>query len=170
MEKTQEILKHLFDLYHDKEWSEQEIIAWGKKNKERYNAWDNAFKDMALEDVFHAIDNYWRYNSNKTQPTIAKLLAMISTSENYRLKQQEKQKITKYYNLANDYMERDIRLGCCKHLISDYNRAVNYIINDLLSKEMPASEWVKLDYVGKIDQAQKKGLFNQFDDVLERLS
>ena len=166
MEKTQEILKHLFDLYHEKEWSEQEVIDWSKKNNERYRAWERAFKDIAQEKVFHAIDNYWRYKSNKTQPTIAKLLAMIATDE---AKKSNNAVGVRYYNLANDFMEQDIRLGCCKHLISDYNRAVDYIINNLLINEMPASEWAKLDYVEKIAQAQKKDLFNQFNEILEKV-
>lgn len=164
MEKTQEILKHLFDLYNETEWAEKDVIDWCNKNTERYKAWKKAFEHSELEEVFYAIDNYWCYKSNKTQPTIAKLLAMISAS---KFKSKKQQPIVKYYNPANDFMVRDIELGRCKHLISDYNRAVEYIINDLLCKEMPVSEWAKLDYSGKVFQAQEKGLFNQFDDVLE---
>ena len=163
MEKTQEILKHLFDLYHEKEWDEKDIISWCYKNPERYNAWERAFKNIEQEVAIHAIDNYWRYQSNKSQPTIAKLLESIFKNA----KKDQKQEVKRYYNLASDYMTRDITLGRCKHLISDYNRAVNYIIEDMLSKEMPTSEWVKLDYSQKIDQAQKKGLFGQFDEILE---
>ena len=164
MEKTQEILKHLFDLYHEKEWDEKDIISWCYKNPERYNAWERAFKNIEQEVAIHAIDNYWRYQSNKSQPTIAKLLAMIFTESNNKDKQE---KTTRYYNLASNLMTRDIELGRCKHLICDYNRAVDYIIEDMLIREMPASEWVKLDYSQKIDQAQKKGLFGQFDEILE---
>ena len=163
MEKTQEILKHLFDLYHEKVWDEKDIINWCHKNPERYNAYQKAFKNIEQEVAVHAIDNYWRYQSNKTQPTIAKLLESIFKDA----KKDQKQEVKRYYNLASDYMTRDIALGRCKHLIGDYNRAVNYIIEDLLSKEMPISEWVKLDYSQKIEQAQKKELFGQFDDILE---
>ena len=163
MEKTQEILKHLFDLYHEKVWDEKDIINWCYKNPERYNAYQKAFKNIEQEVAVHAIDNYWRYQSNKTQPTIAKLLESIFKDA----KKDQKQEVKRYYNLASDYMTRDIALGRCKHLISDYNRAVNYIIEDLLSKEMPISEWVKLDYSQKIEQAFKKELFGQFDDILE---
>ena len=163
MEQTQEILKHLFDLYHETEWSEQDVLNWCEKNTERYKAWEKAFKDIELDAVLYAIDSYWRYKSNKTQPTIAKLLAMISTTENIK----PKQAAVRYYNPANDFMVRDIGLGCCKHIISDYNRAVDYIINDLLCREMPASEWIKLDYPQKVTQAFEKGLFNRFDEILE---
>lgn len=166
MEKTQEILKHLFDLYNDTEWSEKDILNWCKKNTERYNAWEKAFKHIELETVLYAIDSYWRYKSNKTQPTIAKLLAMIAVSESHKAKQP---KTVRYYNPANEFMTRDIELGRCKHLISDYQRAVEYIISDMLCREMPASEWAKLDYSAKVMQAQEKGLFNEFDDVLEEL-
>ncbi|MBQ8482288.1 MAG: hypothetical protein IJ532_07120 [Alphaproteobacteria bacterium] len=166
MEKTQEILKHLFDLYNDAQWSEKDILNWCQKNTERYSAWEKAFKYIELETVFYAIDNYWRYKSNKTQPTIAKLLAMIATGEAHKAKQP---KIVRYYNPANDFMAMDIKLGRCKHIISDYQRAVEYIINDMLCREMPASEWAKLDYSDKVKQAQEKGLFNELDEVLEKL-
>lgn len=166
MEKTQEILKHLFDLYNETECTENDILNWCQKNTERYNAWEKAFKDIELETVFHAIDNYWRYKSNKTQPTIAKLLAMIETKENNKTPQPQ---YVQYYNPANDYMMRDIALGHCKHLMRDYQRAVEFIINDLLSKEMPVSEWAKLDYSDKVKQAMEKGLFNEFDEILEKI-
>lgn len=165
MEKTQEILKHLFDLYHEKVWDEKDIINWCHKNPKRYDAYQKAFKNIEQEVATHAIDNYWRYQSNKSMPTIAKLLAIIFKDN----KKDQKQEAKRYYNLASDYMTRDIALNRCKHLIGDYNRAVNYIIEDLLSKEMPISEWVKLDYSQKIEQAQKKELFNQFDEILEML-
>ena len=166
MENTQKILKHLFDLYNDTECSETDILNWCKKNTERFNAWEKAFKDIELETVFHAIDNYWRYKSNKTQPTIAKLLAMIETKDNNK---PQPFKIIQYYNPANDFMMRDIALGHCKHLMRDYQRAVEYIIDDLLCREMPVSEWAKLDYSDKVKQAQEKGLFNEFDEVLEMI-
>lgn len=165
MEKTQEILKHLFNLYHEKEWNEKDVINWCHKNPERYNAWNKAFKNIEQEVAVHAIDTYWTYHSNKSQPTVARLLAIICKSNNNG----QKHKTKRYYNLAEDYMSRDIALGRCKHLIGDYNRAVNYIIEDLLSKEMPISEWVKLDYSQKIEQALKKELFGQFDEILEML-
>lgn len=165
MEKTQEILKHLFDLYHEKVWDEKDIINWCHKNPKRYDAYQKAFKNIEQEVATHAIDNYWRYQSNKSMPTIAKLLAIIFKDG----KKDQKQEAKRYYNLASDYMTRDIALNRCKHLIGDYNRAVNYIIEDLLSKEMPISEWVKLDYSQKIEQAQKKELFNHFDEILEML-
>lgn len=165
MEKTQEILKHLFDLYHEKVWDEKDIINWCHKNPKRYDAYQKAFQNIEQEVAIHAIDNYWRYQSNKSMPTLAKLLAIIFKDG----KKDQKKEAKRYYNLASDYMTRDIALNRCKHLIGDYNRAVNYIIEDLLSKEMPISEWVKLDYSQKIEQAQKKELFNHFDEILEML-
>ena len=51
--KTQEILKHLFDLYHEKVWDEKDIINWCHKNPERYNAYQKAFKNICIFGSLH---------------------------------------------------------------------------------------------------------------------
>lgn len=169
MEKTQEILKHMFDLYNDTEYTDEEIIQWSEKNGERYNAWQEAFKDFDLLDVFHAIDHYWRYNSNKTKPTVAKILAILETNNAKRIEETQTQQV-KYFNPAVEFMQRDINLGKCKHTIKAYDRAVDYIINELLLDEIPVQEHAKMDFSTKCANAKNKGLFKDFDDILEQLA
>ena len=169
MEKTQEIIKHLFDLYNESEYTEEQIINWCAKNAERYDAWESAFKDFDTLDVFQAIDHYWRYNSNKTKPTVAKILAILETNNAKRIEETQTQQV-KYFNPAVEFMQRDINLGKCKHTIKAYDRAVDYIINELLLDEVPVSEHGKMDFTTKVANAKDKGLFANFDDILEQLA
>ena len=81
MEKAQEIIKHIFELYLDDEPTDDDILVWCEKNMERYRAYEEAFKDYDTIDVLKAIDEYWRYTSNKTKPTVAKLLTMLNTNK-----------------------------------------------------------------------------------------
>ena len=168
MEKTQEILKHMFDLYNETEYSEEEIIHWCEKNMERYRAWEDAFKEFDMVDVFQAIDDYWRYNSNKTKPTVAKILATLATNKAKRI-EQTKESSVRYYDPAQEYMQRDLKLGCCKHLLGDYNRAVRAIIARL-EDYVPINELQNMDFSTKWQNAVDKGLVADFDDVLEAVS
>lgn len=178
MEKTQEILKHIFDLYSDNEQSEEDIINWCEKNVERYNAYQLAFESYDILDVFRAIDNYWRYTSNKTKPTVAKLLAMLSTEKEVKKERRCESTGGKYFNIENQYMQRDKALGINQeYFLADYRRAVNYILNDLLREKIGNFEYSKLSKDDKVDElsekyalAMRNGLFNEFDDVLKMLN
>lgn len=167
MEKTQEILKHMFDLYNDTEYSEDEILHWCEKNMERYRAWEEAFKEFDTIDVFDAIDHYWRYNSNKTKPTVAKILAILATNNAKRLENNEVKNV-RYYDPAQEYMQRDLKLGCCKHLLGDYNRAVRAIIARL-DDYIPIQELQNMDFAQKWQNVENKGLNADFDEVLEKV-
>lgn len=63
-------------------------------------------------------------------------------------------------------MQCDIKLNRCQHLLPEYQAAVRYIAEDMLSQEIPASEWQKMSFSERCAMAMKRGLFNQFDDVL----
>lgn len=71
---------------------------------------------------------------------------------------------------AEDYavtlMRRDIKLNRCQHLLPEYQAAVRYIAEDMLSREIPAGEWQKMSFAGRCGVAMKRGLFNRFDEVL----
>lgn len=76
----------------------------------------------------------------------------------------------KYFNPAVEFMQRDINLGKCKYTLKVYDRAVDYIINELLLDEVPVSEHGKMDFSTKCANAKDKGLFKDFDDILEQLA
>lgn len=69
-------------------------------------------------------------------------------------------------DFAVKMMRQDIDRGVCRHLLSIYNRAVRYIAEEVLSKEIPVSEWQKLSYRQRCEMAFKMRLFDNIDDVL----
>jgi hypothetical protein len=178
MEKTQEILKHIFELYQENEPADEDVIRWCEKNIERYKAWEEAFIEYDMLDVFRAIDIYWRYTSDKTKPTVAKLLAMLSTEKEVKKERRCESTGGKYFNIENQYMQRDKALGINQeYFLADYRRAVDYILNDLLREKIGNFEYSKLSKDDKVDElsekyalAMRNGLFNEFDDVLRMLN
>lgn len=67
---------------------------------------------------------------------------------------------------AEAYMRRDIKLNRCRHLLPVYQATVRYIAEDLLLREIPVEQWRRLTFAQRCDQAMKKGLFNDFDNLL----
>lgn len=71
---------------------------------------------------------------------------------------------------ADDYavtlMRRDLKLNRCRQLLPEYQAAVRYIAEDMLSREIPVSEWRKMSFAERCAVAMKRGLFNRFDEVL----
>lgn len=177
MEKTQEILKHIFDLYSETERSESDMDIWRNKNGERYEAYSKAFEDYDMLDVFRAIDNYWRYTSNKTKPTVAKILAMLSTEKDVT-KEKHSKVSGKYFSIENMYMKRDKELGINKEFyLPDYRRAVEYIIGQRLEETIGKIDYLHLQNDDKVVERSEKykralsdGLFNDFDAVLRTVN
>lgn len=64
------------------------------------------------------------------------------------------------------FMQRDIRLGRCRHLLSVYQTAVRYIAEDILAQEIPVSEWRRMTFAERCAAAMKRDLFNSFDEVM----
>ena len=81
----------------------------------------------------------------------------------------EENKKSEIPNPAVMFMQRDIALGKCRHLLPMYQRAVNYILTDLLSREVPTSVWQNMDFSARYSAAMKKGLFNKFDELLVQI-
>ena len=81
----------------------------------------------------------------------------------------EEKKKSEIPNPAVMFMQRDIALGKCRHLLPMYQRAVNYILTDLLSREVPTSVWQNMDFGARYSAAMKKGLFNKFDELLVQI-
>lgn len=67
---------------------------------------------------------------------------------------------------AEAYMRWDIKLNRCRHLLPVYQATVRYIAEDLLLREIPAEQWRRLTFAQRCEIAMKKGLFNDFDNLL----
>jgi hypothetical protein len=176
MEKAQEIIKHIFELYLDDEPTDDDVLVWCEKNMERYRAYEDAFKDYDTVDVLKAIDEYWRYTSNKTKPTVAKLLTMLNTN-----KAEKKQNIevgVKYFCIERDIFKKDIELGRNTNCFyPHYVRAVDYILDKLLPATIGMQEFLRIkDEDLSIERGKKyklaleNGLFNKFDEILQQVA
>jgi hypothetical protein len=164
MEKAQEILFHIDELYTENP-SEEKIIRQSQENPVRYQAWVDAFKDYDLSDVLQAIDEYWEYKNSKTKPNVAQIKAKLNARN-----------IDKLTNVAltdeakDDYawqkMEEHIESGNCRWNMPTYRMAERIVIDDWLSQEMPADLWARMDYYARVRQAKEKGLFDRFDEAL----
>lgn len=165
MEKALEILKHIEELYVEQpDFAKLEKMA--QNNPERVAAWDDAFRDFDLVDVLNAIDEYWNYKSSKSKPTVAHLKAILSTKKDIITATPSHIVEDKYVDYATMLMARDIKLGINRHLLNVYQRAVNYITQEMLLNEISSQEWYQLDWSGRCARAMQLGLFNQIDDVL----
>lgn len=165
MEKAQEILFHIDELYTQKP-SEEEVIRQCKENPVRYQAWVDAFKDYDLSDVLDAIDNYWEYKNNKSRPNVAQIKAILNAHKTEKAISTSDTQEFNCYAPAESLMTRDIELKRNRHLLTVYKLAVDYIIQDLLLEIMPTSEWRKMDFSQRVALAKKNGLFDRFDEAL----
>ena len=176
MQKTIEIIKHLNDLYTDVEFTYEMAQTWCLKNEERFKAWKEAFDKYDTTDVLKAIDEYWRYSSNKTKPKVSQLLAMLNT--NKAEKQTKTEEKAKYFCIEEDLFHRDIELNRNTNCYyTHYKKAVEYILNKLLPSTIGMEEFKRLDcddYTitrGKQYKiALENGLFNKFDEILQQFA
>ena len=168
MEKAQEILYHIDELYTQKP-SEEEVIRQCQENPVRYQAWVDAFKDYDLNDVLDAIDNFWEYKNNKSRPNVAQIKAILNAHKTEKSTQSSNEPEMNYFAPAEYLMSRDIELKRNRHLLTVYKLGVNYVIQDMLLEHIPLSEWRKMDFSERVALAKKKGLFSRFDEVLVKV-
>lgn len=165
MEKAQEILYHIEELYTEKP-SEEAVIRHSKENPVRYQAWVDAFKDYDLSDVLEAIDSFWEYKSSKSKPNVAQIKAILNAHKTEKSTSASDTPEINSFAPAESLMTRDIELKRNRHLLAVYKLAVDYIIQDMLLEHIPSSEWRKMDFSERVALAKKKGLFNRYDEVL----
>ncbi len=184
----------------------------------RFDEYEKAFQGMYTANLIKAVDDFWRFKSDKVRPTLAQILAMHESDTSKKSNTEEENQNMrarilkcadelgdKYGKKARDtylkiarqqwpnvdlsghewtapvtpsadanaaggyaeeYMQRDIKLNRCRHLLPVYQQAVRYIAEDLLAQEIPAYEWHNMDFAERCAAAMRKGLFNRFDDVL----
>ena len=162
-----EILKHIEELYVvEPDFGKIERMA--QNNPERVKAWQDAFDDYDVTDVLLAIDNFWNYQTSKSRPSVAQIKAKLNA-----VNAERKKKNADYIPMTDPavaYMQRDIKLGRCRHLLPVYQAAVRYIAEDVLAQEIPVTEWRRMSFAERCEAAMKRGLFNRFDEVLVLIS
>ena len=177
MQKTIEIIKHINDLYTDNEFTYEMAETWCIRNKERYTAWKEAFESYDTVDVLKAIDEYWRYTSNKTKPKVSQLLAMLNTSKAEKRVQLEESGV-KYICIEEKLFHQDKELGRNTNCwFPHYKRAVEYILDRLLPSTIGMQEYSRLNDEDlslvrgrKYKLALENGLFDKFDEILQQVA
>lgn len=166
MEKAQEIIYHIDELYGEKP-SQYKVEQMAKANPVRYQAWVDAFKDYDLSDVLLAIDEYWEFKNSKTKPNVAQIRAILNAKSIERVKEatQTVAQAAKG-DFAWERMAADIEAGCCRNALYVYRDAKRIVLTDWLSQEMPRDIWARMDYSARYKQAMDKGLYNNFDEAL----
>ena len=168
MEKAQEILFHMDELYTENP-SEEKIIRQCQENPVRYQAWVDAFKDYDLSDVLQAIDEYWEFKNSKTKPSVAQIKAKLNARNTEKVREIAE---TTAQAAKGDYawerMNSDFEAGSCRNNLYVYRDAEQIVLNDWLAREIPASIWCKMSYASKLQQAQEKGLLGNFDEALRQ--
>lgn len=165
MEKTQQILFHIDELYTDSA-SELKTIRQSKENPARYQAWVDAFKDYDLSDILQAIDNFWEFKNSKTKPNVAQIKAILNSHRVEKAKEDSYMQLAYIPDFAITQMQKDIELGKNRHLLPVYKLAYEYAITELLLKEVPLEVWIKMSMYQKHKSAVDKGLLGNFDDLL----
>ncbi len=133
------------------------------------DVWLDVLNGYSQTQILDALKAYRRNTEYNTAPTPANFEKWLVQQCKEHPVADEDPKV-KYFNPAVEFMQRDINLGKCKHTIKAYDRAVDYIINELLLDEIPVQEHGKMDFSTKCANAKNKGLFKDFDDILEQLA
>lgn len=167
MEKAQEILFHLDELYTENP-SEEKVIRQCEENPVRYQAWVDAFKDYDLSDVLMAIDEYWEFKNSKTKPSVAQIKAKLNARNVEKVKDVSTSADIAKGDFAWERMNADIEAGSCRNNLYVYRDAERIVLNDWLAREIPASVWCKMSYASKLEQATEKGLLGNFDEALRQ--
>jgi len=167
MEKTQEIIWHIEELYTVKP-DKDKFIKSCEENPTRYQAWEDAFKEYDLSDVLTAIDEYWEFKNSKTKPNVAQIKAKLNAKQTEKLKESSDCNEVLQGDFAFERMNADIKAGSCHNNLYVYKDAEKIVLDDWLAREMPASIWAKMSYGSKLKQAIDKGLMNNFEEALRQ--
>lgn len=84
MTDTAKILHHIAELYakprKDQSFDDA-VLELEEKLNNRFDAYDEAFSAELTSNIIKAVDNYWRFKSDKTRPTIAQVMAMVNSDD-----------------------------------------------------------------------------------------
>lgn len=175
MANTQTVLRHIADLYakpRKEQTAEDAKLEFEEKLNSHFDEYDKAFSQFFTANLIKAIDDFWRFKSDKIRPTLAQILAMANSDTSKAANDdfsQPIQKIVTGRNIEVEYMQRDIDLKRNTHcLLNDYTRAVTYILDELLPQKIGYSEYqnIRKDYSAKVNLAVKNNLFSDFDTIL----
>lgn len=165
MEKAQEILLHIDELYTENP-SEDKIRQMAENNPTRYQAWVDAFKDYDLPDVLTAIDNFWEFKSSKTKPNVAQIKAILTSHKAEKLRQAAESAPKKELPSPENLMAQDVAAGCCRNNLYVYREAFDICLNQFLPEVIPADVAEHAFYPRNVQLAVENGVFGRFDEAM----
>lgn len=179
-EKSRRIIKKVAELYsfgNERKTVEEVTQINYEKLLDKEADWDKAFEEYEVDDVLKAVDNFWRYKSDKNRPSVAQILSFLNTEKEVKkIPHKEESVEGKYYNIETMYFNRDRELGKLKYNINAYKRAVDRIMKDMMDEWCRENSF-KFDdkdpavaYHRKFQKATELGYFNEFDAILENIA
>lgn len=165
MDKTQQILFHLDELYTE-EANEERILRACEKNPAKYGAWRDAFEEYDLSDVLFAIDEFWQYKSNKTRPNVAQIRAILNAKKAEKIKKAEDTAPKKELPTPENLMAQDIATGDCRNNLYVYREAYDICLNQFLCEVIPADVAEHAYYPRNVQLAVENGVFGRFPEAM----
>ena len=167
MQKAQEILKHIDELYLVKV-DLQKIEKIPETNPTQYQAWVEAFEEYDLSDVLFAIDEFWQYKSNKTRPNVAQIRAILNAKKAEKVKKAETQAVKAELPTPESLMQDDIKAGNCRNNLYVYREAYELVTQDWLAEMIPADEYnfAITHWPRNVQLAVNNGLFGRFSEAM----
>lgn len=165
MEKAQEILKHIDELYCVKV-DLKKIENMPETNPTQYEMWVDAFKDYDLPDVLTAIDNFWEFKSSKTKPNVAQIKAILTSHKAEKLRQAAASAPKKELPTPENLMAQDVAVGCCRNNLYVYREAFDICLNQFLPEVIPADVADHAFYPRNVQLAVENGVFGRFSEAM----
>ena len=84
MTDTTAVLHHIAELYakprKDQDF-DSAVFEYEEKLRHRFEDYDKAFGYTLTASLIKAVDDFWRYKSDKTRPTISQIMAMVNSDD-----------------------------------------------------------------------------------------
>ena len=165
MEKAQEILKHIDELYCIKV-DLKKIENMPETNPTMYEMWSDAFKDYDLPDVLTAIDNFWEFKSSKTKPNVAQIKAILTSHKAEKLRQAAESAPKKELPSPENLMALDISTGDCRNNLYVYREAFDICLDKFLREVVPDDVVDHAFWPRNLQLAVENGVFGRFSEAM----
>lgn len=123
--------------------------------------WEEVLAPYSEREILAAIKEYRKTETTNFAPNPAKLRP-------YLLKKQPSASAPQLPLCPEDYlMKRDIKAGKCRHLFPIYEKAVNYLLDEVLKRSYPPAQFKTFPRGVRYQLAVEKGLFDDFEKTLD---
>ena len=151
MQKTECFLLNLKELYP----------SLKKPSKKILSDWQNLLSPLSVDEIISNL-HLWVKNNPNTPPTPSTFIPSHTPASK---PSQTRQGLP--FSPEAYLFEQDIKKNRNTHLYSTYCKAVRYILNYRLKQYYAKEEFKTFDYNDRYERAVERGLFADFDEVLD---